>query len=78
MATIYDLNNGYVVADGLQGSDVCDEAARVAIDAARDLKRTVVLEDDDGDWLIGPRGSTKRFTAALKRRYGFDSKSDEE
>ena len=56
MATVYDYEEGYTITDGLQGCRVCDEAITVARSIARDRKEPVVLEDDDGTWLVPPKG----------------------
>mgnify|MGYP003680168837 CR=1 FL=1 len=48
MATIYDMN-GELIVGGLQ--------------AAHDLagKAPVILEDDDGDWMVHPSGDVEEF-----------------
>ena len=56
MATIYDAN-GDVLSDVLQGCKVCDEAIQAARRRAKDRKEDVVLEDDDGLWLVHPDGT---------------------
>ena len=61
MATIYDYVEGYTLADGLQGSDVCDEAILAAKRRADDRGSAVVLADDDGYWIVYPaRGDGSR------------------
>jgi hypothetical protein len=54
MATIYDYETGQEMTCGLQGSSVCDVAIRVAQDLADHKDEPVVLEDDDGVWLVHP------------------------
>lgn len=72
MASIYDINTGHEITTGLQGSKVCDQAIICAKQIAVRKRETVILDDDDGEWLVGPRGGIRRFTKALKRRYGFN------
>ncbi len=55
MATIYD-SNGNTLSEGLQGSDVCDEAINLARQLANERGEAVTLEDDDGEWEIEPDG----------------------
>jgi len=61
MATIYDYEEGSIFADGLQGSSVCDEALRYAREYAVDRGEPVVLEDDDGVWLVHPDGHAEHL-----------------
>ena len=53
MATIYDMN-GELIVGGLQ-----DEAIQAAHDLAG--KAPVILEDDDGDWMVHPSGDVEEF-----------------
>jgi len=62
MASIYDYQDGSEITVGLQGSSMCDQAARAAGEIARRGRRGVVLEDDDGLWYFGPRGGMRRLT----------------
>lgn len=78
MATIYDINTGATITAGLQGADVCDAALRAARRIAAENRETVILEDDDGEWLVGPRGGLRRFTKRLKLKYGFSPDRNEE
>lgn len=55
-ATIYS-KDGYELATGLQGIDVCDEALRYAREFASERNEDVILDDDDGSWLVHPDGS---------------------
>ena len=71
MAALYDPDTAHPIAQGLQGSARSNDAINAALRAAKERNRTVWLEDDDGDWLIGPRGGVRRFTAALKAKHGF-------
>jgi hypothetical protein len=73
MASVYDLATGHTITEGLQGCRVCDQAIQVAADLAKIHNKTVILDDDDGEWLVGPRGRVRKFTAGLKRRYGFSN-----
>ncbi len=75
MATLFDLLSGDTITEGVPGCNTCDEGIRMALRIAQDGRRTVILDDDDGEWLIGPRGRVRRFTAALQRRYGFAPRS---
>lgn len=56
MATIYTYKTTDIITDGLQGSDVCDEAIIAARYAAKERGEAVVLDDDDGVWLVHPNG----------------------
>jgi len=56
MAEIYTIN-GEELAIGLQGCSVCDEARRHARAFAADRDEEVILDDDDGLWIIFPDGS---------------------
>ena len=56
MATIYDIETAEYISEGLQGSDVCDEAIRAARLIAKERDRPVVLDDDDGVWIVDPSG----------------------
>ena len=53
MATIYD-RDGNLLTAGLQGCNVCDEAIIVAQRIANGMGEPVILEDDDGEWIIEP------------------------
>lgn len=57
MAEIYSYEEGYVIAVGLQGSDVCDDAIDTARRIAADRDERVELHDDDGVWIVSPDGS---------------------
>lgn len=57
MATVYDTDEGMALAEGLQGSSVCDQARRVAREYAADRGEAVVLDDDDGTWVVHPDGT---------------------
>jgi len=71
MAELYDLQTGYTITEGLQGSSVCDEAIIIARSEARQRGRIVLLDDDDGQWLVGPR-STRRLTPSLAKKRGLE------
>ena len=51
MASIYD-QNGNTITEGLQGCKVCDEAIQAAYRLAAARNEPVILEDDDGTWLV--------------------------
>lgn len=53
MATIY-TTDGETLSDGLQGCDACDEAILAAERIAEERGEDVILEDDDGTWLVTP------------------------
>lgn len=57
MAAIYDMDDGSTITEGLQGSNVCDEAMQAARRIAARREETVLLVDDDGHWLVRPDGS---------------------
>lgn len=56
MANIYSIDGMYL-AEGMQGSSVCDEAWLAAKSIAAERDEDVMLEDDDGNWIIHPDGS---------------------
>jgi hypothetical protein len=76
MASIYDLNTGHTITVGVQGSSVSTEARNMARRIAKDRNRSVLLEDDNGDWIVGPRGRIRAMTSALARRYGFNQQQE--
>jgi hypothetical protein len=51
MAAIYTLE-GYTITEGLQGCIKCDEAINMACEIARERGVDVILDDDDGSWLV--------------------------
>lgn len=56
MSISIETLDGDILADGLQGSMVCDEAINAALRIAIDRDEAVVLYDDDGVWIVGPDG----------------------
>lgn len=56
MANIYNMDAEYL-SEGLQGSAECDEAINAARDWSTSLDADVMLEDDDGNWIVHPDGS---------------------
>ena len=60
MSAIYDYETGDEITDGLQGSSVCDEAMKLAVQLARDRLEPVVLVDDDGTWIVHTDGQRQR------------------
>jgi hypothetical protein len=78
MAAIYDYETAALITEGLQGSDVCDEAAWAAKRIAKDLGKAVILEDDDGLWIAGPRGGVRNMTQREKRDGGWIESENEE
>ena len=70
MATIYD-SEAYPITDGLQGSDICDEAIRAALRIAADRDEEVFLEDEDGLWLVEPDGTVEKVPVRQARSMGF-------
>ena len=44
-ATVYDMQTGHTITDGLQSSTVCDAAMQTARQVARDRRRSVIVED---------------------------------
>lgn len=57
MSSIYTYETGETLCEGLQGSNVCDQAIQTAKELAAEREEEVVLEDDDGNWLVDPDGS---------------------
>jgi len=68
MAAIYDYATGYAITEGLQGCETCDEAIDMAIEIAAERGVPVVLEDDDGNWLVKPDGSPAVQIAGRRAR----------
>jgi len=66
MAAIYDAD-GYTITDGLQGCNVCNEAIRAAQVCADERGEAVTLSDDDGEWLVHPKGTngTREMATSL-------------
>ena len=56
MAAIYTLDSE-TITEGLQGCSQSDEALHAARRIAADRGETVVLDDEDGLWLVAPDGS---------------------
>lgn len=56
MATIYTYKSTDPIAEGLQGAFCCDEAIRAARTIAKESGAPVVLDDEDGVWLVQPNG----------------------
>jgi len=56
VASIYN-EDGYTITTGLQPSRYCDEALITARAVAAERCEPVILEDDDGDWIVSPDGS---------------------
>lgn len=61
-AAIYDVETGNSIAEGLQGSRVCDEAINMARRIATERGDDVHLSDDDGEWLVSPDGGCIEVT----------------
>ena len=61
MAAIYSYMDDEPLAEGLQGSDVCDEALDMALDLAEEYSEPVLLVDDDGEWIVHPDGTVERY-----------------
>ena len=61
MAEIYDYGTAEPLALGLQGALVCDEAINLARWYAANNNEPVVLEDDDGYWLVSPDGGVEEI-----------------
>ncbi|KKM05265.1 hypothetical protein LCGC14_1755870 [marine sediment metagenome] len=64
MAAIYD-NQSITLADGLQGSDICDAAVQAAFRIAYERDEDIVLMDDDGVWIVHPDGTCTASIAVL-------------
>ena len=60
MADIYDLESGVPITEGLQGCQICDEALNAAQRIASE-DGPVILEDDDGTWLVHEDGHCLPF-----------------
>jgi len=72
MATIYDAETAYTLSDGLQGSDVCDEAVLMAKQIAREDNRDVILEDENKLWFISAgTGKIREIDSDEARSLGF-------
>ena len=71
MAAVYTLDGGELCT-GLQGCDTCDEAIQAAWQHADQLAADVHLQDDDGDWLVHPKGGGRREPADRLSLVGDD------
>jgi hypothetical protein len=58
MSTIYDAETGAVLTTGLQSQVICDQTIIVARRIARELGKTVIVEDDEAGeyYQVTPRG----------------------
>jgi len=63
MAEIYDFTTGEKLTEGLQGSNVCNEAIRAAKNIASDIGEPVRLVDDDERWDVYPDGRVEEGEA---------------
>ena len=54
MAAIYDMASGWPITEGLQGCYVCDQAIDMAQEIADEREECVLLDDDDGQWVVHP------------------------
>lgn len=72
MATIYDAETAVTITEGFQGSSVCDEAIISAKSLAEMREEDVILDDDDGYWLVSPDGGVREIGAAEAKSIGFD------
>jgi hypothetical protein len=72
MATIYNAETAVPITQGLQGCMVCDEAIISAKRIAEGRDEDVILEDDDGYWLVSPSGDVREIGAAEASSMGFD------
>lgn len=57
MASIIDIDTGDYITQGLQGCSVCDTAIHTARRIAAERNEAVILDDDDGEWLVQPDGT---------------------
>lgn len=51
MAAIYDADYN-IITQGLQGCSRCDEAIQMARRMAAERQECVILNDDDGEWIV--------------------------
>ena len=72
MASLYDNSNGYLITDCLQGSDTCDEALDIAKQEAERRNEDILLDDDDGYWLIKPDGGVWTVGPEQAKAWGYD------
>ncbi len=61
-ADIYAADGSEITA-GLQPSRFCDEAINLARELAAERNETLLLCDDDGDWLVAPDGKCTQTVA---------------
>ena len=72
MATIYDAETAVTITGGFQGCTVCDEAIQAAKRIAAEREEDVILDDDDGYWLVDSDGDVRAIEAAEAKSIGFD------
>lgn len=61
MAAIFNYQTADTISAGLQGCKTCDEAIQAARRIAATRGEAVVLEDDDGVWLVDPNGEREEI-----------------
>lgn len=54
MASILNYQTGEYITQGLQGCTTCDAAIQAAKRIAADTQQPIVLDDDDGQWIVYP------------------------
>lgn len=64
MATISDMQGQYL-SQGLQGRNACDAAIQAARRMAAERNEDVLLDDDDGEWIVHPDGSRDQHRAGV-------------
>lgn len=61
MSASIHTTDGETITEGLQGSRVCDAAIQAARRIAASRGAAVVLDDDDGSWLVAPSGRARAW-----------------
>lgn len=59
MASILNYQTGEYITQGLGGCNTCDQAIQTARKMAKDRQEPVVLDDDDGQWIVQPDGTVE-------------------
>lgn len=62
MAAISTYTTSEHLSEGLQGCNTCDHALQTARRTAAQRNEPVVLDDDDGTWIVEPDGNCRRPT----------------
>jgi len=72
MANIYRALTLDTISEGLQGCRVSDEALQSARAIAASRGEDVVLDDDDGYWMVDERGNVRSIGSSEATSLGLE------